>query len=33
MAHMILKIGNLDLNLQGQTGFQISKIFILTVKH
>ena len=30
---MILKIGDLDLDLQGQTGLQTSKIFILTVKH
>ena len=30
---MILKIGDLDLNLQGQIGLQTTKIFILTVKH
>ena len=30
---MILKIGDLDLDLQGQIGLQISKLFILTVKH
>ena len=29
---MILKIGDLDLDLHGQIGFQTSKIFILTVK-
>ena len=33
MSHMILKIGNLDLDLQGQIGLQTSKIYILTVKH
>ena len=33
MSHMILKIDNLDLDLQGQIGLQTSKIFILTVKH
>ena len=30
---MILKIGDLDLDLQGQIGLQTSKIFMLTVKH
>ena len=30
---MILKIGDLDLDLQGQIGLQTSKIFILTVEH
>ena len=30
---MILKIGALDLNLQGQVWLQTSKIVILTVKH
>ena len=30
---MILKISDLDLDLQGQFGLQTSKIFILTVKH
>ena len=30
---MILKIGDLDLDLQGQIGLQTSKTFILTVKH
>ena len=30
---MVLKIGDLDLDLQGQIGLQTSKIFILTVKH
>ena len=30
---MILKIGDLDLDLQGQIGLQTSKIFILSVKH
>ena len=30
---MILKIGDFDLDLQGQIGLQTSKIFILTVKH
>ena len=29
---MILKIGDLDLDLQCQIGLQASKIFILTVK-
>ena len=33
MLHTILKIGDLDLDLQGQIGLQTSKIFILTVKH
>ena len=35
MSHMILKIGDLDLDLdlQGQNGLQTSKIFILTGKH
>ena len=30
---MIVKIGDLDFDLQGQIGLQTSKIFILTVKH
>ena len=30
---MILKIGDLDLDFQGEIGLQNSKIFILTVKH
>ena len=30
---MILKIGDLDLDLQGQIELQTFKIFILTVKH
>ena len=30
---MVLKIGNLDLDLQGQIGLQTSKFFILTVKN
>ena len=30
---MILKIGELDLDLQGQIGLQTSKIFILSVIH
>ena len=30
---MILKIGDLDLNLQGQIELQTSKIVILSVKH
>ena len=33
MSHMILKIGDLDLDLQGQICYQTFKIFILTVKH
>ena len=33
MAHTILKIDGLSLDLQGQIGLQTSKIFILTVKH
>ena len=33
MSHMILKIGNLDLDLQDQIGLQTSKMFVLTVKH
>ena len=33
MSHTILKIGNLDLDLQGKIGLQTCKIFILTVKH
>ena len=33
MSHKILKIDNLDLDLQGQVGIQTSNIFILTVKH
>ena len=28
MSHKILKIGDLDLDLQGQIGLQASKIFI-----
>ena len=30
---MILKIGDLDLDPQGQIGILTSRIFILTVKH
>ena len=30
---MILEIGDLDLDLQGQIGLQTKKFFILTVKH
>ena len=33
MSHMILKIGDLDLDLQGQIRLQTCKNFILTVKH
>ena len=33
MSHMIMKIGNLDLDLQHQIGLKTSKMFILTVKH
>ena len=33
MSQMILKIGNLDHNRQGQIWLQTPKIFILTVKH
>ena len=33
MSHTILKLSDLDLDLQGQIGLQTSKIFILTVKH
>ena len=33
MAHKILKLSDLDLDLQGQIGLQTSQIFILTVKH
>ena len=33
MSHTILKIGDLDLDLQGQIGLKTSKIFILTVEH
>ena len=33
MSHSILKISELDLDVQGQIGRQTSKIFILTVKH
>ena len=33
MSHTILKIGDLDLDLQGQIVLQTSKIFISTVKH
>ena len=30
---MILKVGDFDLDLQGQIGLQTSEIFIFTVKH
>ena len=33
MSRKILKLSDLDLDLQGQIGLQTSKIFILTVKH
>ena len=33
MSHMILKIGDIELDIQGQIGLQTSKMFILTVKH
>ena len=33
MSHMILKLGELDLDLQGQIWLKTFKIFILTVKH
>ena len=33
MSRMILNIGDLDLDLQGQIRLQTSKIFILTGKH
>ena len=33
MSHKILKLSDLDLDLQGQIGLQNSQIFILTVKH
>ena len=33
MSDMILKIGDLDLDLQGQIGLQTCKIFVLAVKH
>ena len=33
MAHKILKLIDLDLDLQGQIGLHTSQIFILTVKH
>ena len=33
MAHKILKLSDLDLDLQGQIGLQTSQILILTVKH
>ena len=32
MSHMILKIGDLDLDLQGKIGLQTSEMFILTVE-
>ena len=32
MSHKILKIGDLDLDLQGQICLQTLKIFVLTVK-
>ena len=33
MSYTILKIGDLELDIQGEIGLQTSKIFILTVKH
>ena len=33
MSHKILKLSDLDLDIQGQIGLQTSQIFILTVKH
>ena len=33
MSHMILKISDLDLDLQGQIGLQTFKLFILTGKY
>ena len=33
MSRTILKIGDLDLNLQGQIGLQASKICVLTIKN
>ena len=33
MAHKILQLSDLDLDLQGQIGLQTSQSFILTVKH
>ena len=33
MSRKILKLSDLDLDLQGQIGLQTSQIFILTVKH
>ena len=33
MSNTILKIGDLDLHLQGQIGLQTSRIIILTVNH
>ena len=33
MSHMILKIGDLDLDLQGQIGLQTLNFFILTGKY
>ena len=32
MSLTILKIGDLDLDLQGQIGLQTSKIFVLTLR-
>ena len=33
MSHKILKLSDLDLDLQGQIGLQTFQIFMLTVKH
>ena len=33
MSQKILNIGDLDLNLHGQIGFQPSKILVLTIKN
>ena len=33
MSHTVFEIGDLNLDLQGQTGLQASRIFVLTVKH
>ena len=33
MSHTFLKIGDLDLDFQGQIGLQTYKIFVLTVKN
>ena len=33
MSHKILKLSDLELDLQGQIGLQTSQIFILSVKH